>query len=314
MKISTKILAAYKTSKYGSKAANCADSFAISPDGLKLAVADGVSKSYLPKYVADALTSIYVSDEFKGGEIFNDENATPLLSKVIKYWDEKSKELEASVDEDTRFDLEDQRELYGMGASTFAGINLGEDAFTFDVLGDSCIFLFPYDAYLQPMILTSMPSEVDMGQKFPFQCNFGVHPHFLDTKGRIVGEPLENSIPPFDGIIVLATDAMSDWICRHYVNGQIGQLLQNFTNLNSPEEFADYINVLRDQDLKNDDVAIVIAEVNIHADVDSLKIYDESLNIDTKTDNTHQTVETGQETDADNPTNMDSIQKDTDEN
>lgn len=150
MLVTSTRLAAFKTSKFGSKPSNCADSFAISPDGYRIAIADGVSKSYMPKFVADALTEYYVSDKFPDGPLFSDRNATELISYIVAEWDSKSNIFEASVDEDTAFDLVYQRELYGMGASTFAGICIGKEEFSFDVLGDSCILSFlKIIAYLQ---------------------------------------------------------------------------------------------------------------------------------------------------------------------
>lgn len=263
MIVSSTILAAFKTSKFGSKASNCADSFAISPDGLKIAIADGVSKSYMPKFVADALTEIYVSDKFTGGTLFSDNNATELLSNVVEEWDRKSHAFETSVDEDTAYDLEYQRELYGMGASTFAGICMGPKTFAFDVLGDSCIFLIPKDKSVSPLILSSMPCEVNIGSDIPFKCDFGIHPHFIDTKGRIVGEPLEDSIKALDCTILLATDAFSDWFCRNYMKEDAKQIIDSLKGIGSQESFDSFIDNLRDIDLKNDDVAIVLVDVRL---------------------------------------------------
>lgn len=263
MTISSTILAAFKTAKFGSKASNCADSFAISPDALRIGIADGVSKSYMPKFVADALTDIYVSDKFEGGKLFNDNNATELLSNVIEEWNRKSHEFEASVDEDTAYDLEYQRDLYGMGASTFAGICLGPELFTFDILGDSCIFLIPKDKELSPLILSSMPCDVDMESDNPFKCDFGIHPHFIDTKGRIVGEPLMDSIKSFDCTILLATDAFSDWFCRNFTKEDTNHIVDSLKALDTQEKFDSFIDNLRDNDLKNDDVAIVLVDVRL---------------------------------------------------
>lgn len=263
MIVSSTILAAFKTSKYGSQASNCADSFAISPDGMKIAIADGVSKSYMPKFVANALTEIYVSRKYSDCDLFKEENATELLSEVIERWKDKSRELESSVDEDTALDLADQRELYGMGASTFAGISLGPELFSFDVLGDSCIFIIPKDSNIAPLILSSMPCEVDSSDSHPFKCEFGTHPHFVDTNGRIVGEPLEDSVKACDCTILMATDAFSDWFCRNYSRDNATQIFDSLSSLKSQEEFDSFINELRDIGLKNDDVAIVLIEVRL---------------------------------------------------
>lgn len=266
MIVSSTILAAYKTSKFGSKPLNCADSFAYSPDGHRIAIADGVSKSYMPKFVAEALTKFYISDKFLGGPLFNDYNAAELLSTVVEEWDRKSRAFEASVDEDTAYDLAYQRELYGMGASTFAGISIGKEEFSFDVLGDSCIFLIPKDHNISPMILSSMPCEVTMESDTPFKCDFGIHPHFLDTKGRIVGEPLEDSIKVFDCTILMATDAFSDWFCRNYTKEDTNHIIDTLKEIDSQERFDLFIDNLRNKDLKNDDVAIVLVDVQLTAD------------------------------------------------
>ena len=266
MIVSSTILAAFKTSKFGSKPSNCADSFAISPDRHKIAIADGVSKSYMPKFVAEALTEFYVSEKLPGGPLFCDRNASELLSYIVAEWDCKSRNFEASVDEDTAYDLEYQRELYGMGASTFAGIRIDGEEFSFDVLGDSCIFLIPKDHSLSPMILSSMPCEVTLANELPFKCVFGIHPHFIDTKGRIVGEPLEESVKAFDCTILLATDAFSDWFCRNFTKEDANHIIDTLKEIDSPEKFDSFIDSLRDSDLKNDDVAVVLVDVQLTAD------------------------------------------------
>lgn len=266
MLVTSTRLAAFKTSKFGSKPSNCADSFAISPDGYRIAIADGVSKSYMPKFVADALTEYYVSDKFPDGPLFSDRNATELISYIVAEWDSKSNIFEASVDEDTAFDLVYQRELYGMGASTFAGICIGKEEFSFDVLGDSCIFIIPKDHSLSPIILSSMPCEVTLENETPFKCDFGIHPHFIDTKGRIVGEPLESSVKAFDCTILLATDAFSDWFCRNYTKEDANHIIDTLKGIDSPEKFDSFIDNLRDRDLKNDDVAIVLVDVQVTAE------------------------------------------------
>lgn len=266
MLVTSTRLAAFKTSKFGSKPSNCADSFAISPDGYRIAIADGVSKSYMPKFVADALTEYYVSDKFPDGPLFSDRNATELISYIVAEWDRKSNIFEASVDEDTAFDLVYQRELYGMGASTFAGICIGKEDFSFDVLGDSCIFIIPKDHSLSPIILSSMPCEVTLENETPFKCDFGIHPHFIDTKGRIVGEPLEGSVKAFDCTILLATDAFSDWFCRNYTKEDANHIIDTLKGIDSPEKFDSFIDNLRDRDLKNDDVAIVLVDVQVTAE------------------------------------------------
>lgn len=282
MIVSSSILAAFKTSKFGSKASNCADSFAISPDARRIAIADGVSKSYMPKFVADSLTEIYVSDKFTGGTLFNDTNATELLSNVVEEWNRKSHVFEASVDEDTAYDLEYQRELYGMGASTFAGICLSPELFTFDILGDSCIFLIPNDKAISPLILSSMPCDVDLRSDTPFKCDFGIHPHFIDTKGRIVGEPLEDSIQAFDCTILLATDAFSDWFCRNYTKEDINHVIDTLKGLDTQEKFDSFIDNLRDNDLKNDDVAIVLVDVRLIENESVLSSKDDTIETDAK--------------------------------
>lgn len=310
MTVFSTILTAYKTSKYGSKASNCADSFAISPDGLKIAIADGVSKSYMPKFVADALTEYYVSDKHAGGTLFNGDNATELLSDVVKEWSRKAHDFEASVDEDTAYDLQYQRELYGMGASTFAGICIGPETFAFDVLGDSCIFLIPKDRSISPLILSSMPCEVNFDRDTPFNCDFGIHPHFIDTKGRIVGEPFEDSIKALDCTILLATDAFSDWFCRHYTKGDCNHIIDSLKEIDSQEKFDSFIDNLRDNDLKNDDVAIVLVDVRLienesilfSTDKNGVTYVTTSENNDGKS--TFDSAD-GSESDIENPNNLD---------
>lgn len=289
MLVSSTILAAFKTSKFGAKPSNCADSFAISLDRHRIAIADGVTKSYMKKFVADALTEFYVSDKFTGGPLFCDRNAAELISYIVAEWDRRSRDFEASVDEDTAFDLAYQRELYGMGASTFAGIRIGAEEFSFDVLGDSCIFLIPKDHNLSPMILSSMPCEVNSENETPFKCDFGIHPHFIDTKGRIVGEPLEGSVKAFDCTILLATDAFSDWFCHNFTKEDANHVIDTLKEIDSPEKFDSFIDNLRDRDLKNDDVAIVLVDVQLTVDesesfTNECKCESESITLDDNDD------------------------------
>lgn len=264
MKRSSTVKSAFKTSKYGVPYESCADSFAVSADGKAFAVADGVTKSFIPKSVADALTAYYAGPGSRfAGELFAPENALDLLTDVQQKWESDVHEIESVADELTQYNLSIQRRKYGVGASTFAGIRIDDDGLRYDVLGDSCIFLIPYSRDIPPSILTSMPSAVDLTQDHPLICKFGTHPHFLDTSGRIAGKPESGSVPHFYGTILMMTDALAEWYCRHFTAQDSDQATEMLRNIGSQEDFEKLIDALRNADLKNDDVALLIVETGI---------------------------------------------------
>lgn len=252
------------TSKYGVALDKCADSAGVSRDLRWLAVADGVTKSYIPKGISRSMVAEYITGKYMAGHMFEENNIIPFLGKVVSYWRDVCAQVEEMADERGKFNLDTAKKKYEAGASTFAGIYVGPDFLSYDVLGDSCIFLLPESSDISPQILSSMGSAVDMCKEYPFVGEFSSHPHFIDTKGRIVGTPKSGQVAPFIGTIILMTDALSEWFCRNYRNNDENNIVGLLKGVETHEEFQALVDGLRERDLDNDDVAFIIAEIDFH--------------------------------------------------
>ena len=197
------------------------------------------------------------------GHLFEENNIIPFLGKAVSSWRDICLQVEDMADERGKFNLETAKKKYEAGASTFAGIYVGPDFLSYDVLGDSCIFLLPESSDIFPQLLSSMGFIVDIGKEYPFVGEFSSHPHFIDTKGRIVGTPKSGRVAPFIGTIILMTDALADWFCRNYRNNDENNIVGLLKGVETHEEFQSLVDRLRSQDLDNDDVAFIIAEIDL---------------------------------------------------
>lgn len=59
------------------------------------------------------------------------------------------------------------------------------------------------------------------------------------------------------------TDALADWFCRNYTLTNGGKLIGLLKSIDSQKSFNNYISLLRDQDLHNDDVTLIVAEISV---------------------------------------------------
>ena len=128
------------THKRGETDVDIQDSIAYDLESGCFALSDGVTNSFLPKILSDLLTSTYIDG--KGKSIF------PPPSMPECFMTERNHYMD-SLDEDMRLMEEMVEEEFHVGAATFVGLTINGDEFSWQILGDSCLFILPEDGRMR---------------------------------------------------------------------------------------------------------------------------------------------------------------------
>ena len=181
----------------------CSDRLAVEAAKGRFAVADGVSSSHLPGLWAGLLCLDFVTerdpaDRWLAG--LDAERRTVLR----QLWEEDCGEMESNADAAGARRLRRTRSLYGHGASTLAGITVVGGELSYCIVGDTCLWV--RDASGRT---SCIPSGVLFSSLTDaLSSDWDTHP-----------EPVTGRMPLARGVLVLATDALSDWIGRMEADG-----------------------------------------------------------------------------------------------
>lgn len=248
--------------KSGLGPAECADSVEGDAASRRFAIADGVTRSYFPQFVAQALTREFVEDTEAADGFLSPPAILSTLEKAIAYWDEECIREENEADEFMKDMLEVRREQMPYGATTFAGLEIGDEEARLVVLGDSCIFFIPDDGERMPAMFTSMPSQcAAAGTPQWFSCEFGTRPHFIDTGGRIVGTPLTDSFPLADGTILMMTDALAEWFVNNFRKDNAREIMARLHDISGDDDFRAFVESERALGLHDDDTSMILIRI-----------------------------------------------------
>ena len=295
-------------SKESGKYSMCEDSIAVNIETQSIAIADGVGGSLFPEYLSRHLTSDFVSSPSTFFKVENDEY---ILSKREDYkvgFEGYADGIIDSLNGIKQKMLQTKRELrVNYASSTFVGCTLVEQGqaviCNYWSLGDS--YLFYADSQDQLLQLSSMSEE-----------NFGGVPHQFKSNGIVSGKLLHGSFEIKEGVMLLMTDALSDWFIKK--RNEETNVIERLKSLRSHEDFKSLIDEeLSNGSLKDDDMALILLEIeqddSIHLSlvqnhVDDLKLLIASENPETKTNDTSVTIDDGsQENNADSTDNDKSI-------
>lgn len=225
----------------------CSDRIAVAPDRGRFAVADGVSSSHLPGLWAglvglDFITERGPADRWAEG--LDDERRTVLR----ELWEEDCDETERNADPAGARRLRRTRSFYGHGASTLAGITIGAGELSYCIIGDSCLWV---------------RNAGGRTECLPEGVRFSNLTEAVSSAPAPLPEAVSGRMPLREGVLVLATDALSDWIGRMEENG--GDPIGLLEGLGSREEFEALVRRYRGvegpEHLNDDDVAAVVIRV-----------------------------------------------------
>lgn len=250
-------VSSFSTHKRGEEHSDIQDRLAIDIDKGRFALSDGVSQSALPHIWAQILVSEYLSIE--------NTKDFPLMDFSMKYQNARDV-FAATLPERDFFNLEMVEEEFGMSSATFAGLEISDGLLTWQVIGDTCLFILPDNGKLS--CICSLPVEYNNDGKIDIK--FNSHPSQLCSDGTKVGEWLCGELFVNSGWAFLMSDEMSSWFVNQY--NLNANPIERLLCINNEEQFEDFVeNEYRNKRLDSDDESIIIVHVcQIGTEIDSI--------------------------------------------
>lgn len=223
------------------------DSIAFDVSQGRYAISDGVTQSFIPQIWSKILVNYYVSKS--GDKLIITED---LLNEFAK----ARKQYLQSLSEDELFLVGLVEDEFSDARATFAGVQINNHDISWQVIGDSCIFIIPEDGQLQ--CISSVASIVD--SEGHIQMSFGNETDYLKSDGTFKGTIVEGTDSLDSGWVFLMTDAVSDWFVKQYNQGNnpIDVLLK----LESNDDFEELIEQECSKGrMKSDDSSVILINI-----------------------------------------------------
>ncbi|WP_106832058.1 hypothetical protein [Parabacteroides pacaensis] len=236
----------------------CQDSFNYNLENLSFAVSDGVSQAYRPELWSRILTEAYVnnSDTFFIKDSENNLVVNPILGLSSK-WNEAETFAYKNATPQEQFVLDMKKNAINVGAATFIGVKLVKEGVSFQTIGDSVLFFFDYETKELKAYSSMMPESGDM--------IFNNNPEYIDSNECNHGKIISGLLPYREGILFLATDALSDWIVeRRFPSDKIERILRELMAISTHNAFDIWVDNARNEanptKLKDDDTTFIAIE------------------------------------------------------
>lgn len=260
------------THKRGASVNSIQDSIAIDVEKGRFALSDGVSDSVLPEIWADILTHAYIS--------VDDIQQFPPEGLQQVFLSQKDTYV-STLDREQRYIQKLIEKHFQTGAATFVGIELHKDVLSWQVIGDSCLFVMPDDEPLQ--CICSNPSHID--EEGQLIVEFDNFPHQIHSDGSMHGKWIKGNRPFKTGCILMMSDAMSAWFVRQLNQGN--SPLDQLNAITDNDDFESFVEEqCRQGSLESDDESVIIIKVG-----SDLESSNESVTATIQADNTNDVAE-----------------------
>lgn len=240
----------------GDMLSECQDSFDINVDNLSFAVADGVSQAYRPELWSRLLTNYFVQHP---NTFFIGNNQNFKLNSNLNLkdrWEELVERAYEDATDNERFLLDMKRSSVNIGASTFIGVKFNDDGIQYFTIGDSVLFFYSFQRRKLEIISSMLGDSGTLA--------FNNSPEYIDTNEQCHGNIIEGRLDYEDGIILMATDALSDWIVEQ--KDTFEQAIDTLLRCKNHKEYDTLINELRlgkqRPKLKDDDTTFIAIEIS----------------------------------------------------
>lgn len=248
-------LCQHKTENYE----DCEDRFCVNQDTKSVAVADGMSQSFLPEYWADLLCRRF--SESTDDWIPTHDSVKELESSWNKLRDIYA-DLEEKKNNPYSYLIRNRIAEGESAACTFVGIRfLSSRKLKYHILGDSSMIIFREGKLKSEDIISTHKGKFDSFPDF-FDSN-----HLRGGKGK----PLDKEIEISDkDTILLVTDPFSDFFYEKVKSGNdCSEYLQEVKKLNSHEDYEKLVEKWRSGGMHDDDSTLVVIIPN---DEDTISI------------------------------------------
>ena len=258
------------THKRGETDVDIQDSIAYDLECGCFALSDGVTNSFLPKILSDLLTSTYIDG--KGKSIF------PPPSMPECFMTERNHYMD-SLDEDMRLMEEMVEEEFHVGAATFVGLTMNGDEFSWQILGDSCLFILPEDGRMR--CFCSM--TVKVSPQWQLDVQFDNHPRQIHSDGIVVGEWIKGKRNITSGWAILASDAISNWIIQQWNEGR--DIITELWNLHDNEVFESFVEQeYQEHRLKSDDESVILIRIGQQEEIAEIPVVPDTPELSEKSE------------------------------
>lgn len=234
---------------------DCEDRFCINKDTKSIAVADGMSQSFLPAYWADLLCRNFCLQKEWKPTHESVQKLEPLWEKL------RDKYLENEEENNNPFAylIRNQIAEKASAACTFVGVRIiKKHKLQYNILGDSSLVIFRNKKLKKEDIISTHTGSFDNFPEF-FDSN-----HLRGGKG----DPKEGTIEyKKDDVILLVSDPFSDYFYEKTGKGEdCSELLQEILDVKEHEGYEKMIEEWRKNGMHNDDSTLVVLQPDDNKD------------------------------------------------
>ena len=237
------VIKAFIYHKRAEKYCDCQDCFGINAQNNRIAVSDGMSQLIFPQWWAKILVNNYLEN----GHIPQD--ISPLQEKwqqmLLTEIERREKEALTSPQKNPWRLKNSLAEKSGAGA-TICGLSMGNNKWTCECLGDSCVITINQDYTLN--IYTTQVGE------------FGNHPDYFDSFRTGKGKPVKKVVNRDVLAILMVTDPFAELFQLNENNRDfIKSRLEEIQNLSTHDSFVKLVEKWREEfGMHNDDSTLVL--------------------------------------------------------
>jgi len=243
--------------KQGNSELEYEDAYAVLPGGARLAIADGATETSFARSWACELVEAFIAAPPNQGENWEKE-FREWLQPLQQSWYK-------SVDWNTLRGMSKLKASFG-ACSSLLGLEFIQGCPTVPwsavAVGDSCLFVIR-----KGVLLVSFPLEKsELFNNAPLLLSS--HPE--GNEQLSAGIAVATGVGEPDDLFFLGTDALAAWFLAEYEDG--GKPWESLGSLRSADEFAVFVNGLRERGLmRNDDTTLIaacVAQTQVAVDAD----------------------------------------------
>ena len=247
MKMKTVVISkSFTTHKRGESEEDIQDSVNIDKLKGRYALSDGLSKSFLPRLLADTLTEIFIA---------NGDFSSDTISQMFNI---KKEEYLSSLDEESAALQELAEETLKNASSTFVGLEISKQRAIWKVLGDSCLFIIPEEGVTQCVC----SNKVKINDDGTLNVVFGNNTAHIRSDGKIYGNFITGDADIItSGWYILMSDTISEWFINRLNEGC--NMAPVLFQLEGNDEFERFIEIeYQSGRMRSDDCTVVLIRID----------------------------------------------------
>lgn len=279
----------FTTHKRGESDKDIQDSVSINELKGRYALSDGISRSFLPRLLADIITENFTA------------NGTLSSVSLSQLFNLKKEEYLSTLDDEGVALQEIAEETFKNASATFVGLEICNQKVTWKVLGDSCLLIIPQNG--TPQCICS--NKVTINDDSKIHVIFGNNTAHIRSDGKIYGSLIEGEADMIEsGWYVLMSDAISEWFINMLNDGC--NMAPFLFKLERNDEFEEFIeSEYKSKRMRSDDCSVILIRIDENIIKDNNR--DDKPDDDYFFSNTHQNKESKEKKleDTLNPTDQD---------